>query len=281
MQSFLIRELRLWVHFRSSFTLDQLMVLTNFAVYMVMAGFQEVGPGLEAYGGDFTTFLVVGLAANTVLAAALAAPYTGLLASWKANRLELLMMSPVNLPLFIAGISLGEYLRAAFRVAIYLVLGIGVFGAGRGWSPPADGLLAGLAALVLAIAASMGLGLAAAAMVYFVDARGGSDPVRLVVEAVAGITAGVYFPVSFLPRGLQWLACAVPHTYALDTLRRGLAGGSHLPTLAIHGVFPGSPVEVNLLVLAAYAIASMLIGLGLFRRGLELARSDGRLSTWR
>ena len=246
-----------------------------------MASFQEAGPELEAYGGDFATFLVVGLAANTVFAAALAAPYMGLLASWQANRLELLMLSPVNLPLFIAGISLGQYLRAAFRVAIYLVLGIAVFGAGRGWSPAAAGILVGLAAFVLAIAASMGLGLAAAAMVYFVDARGGSDPVRLVVEAVAGIAAGVYFPVSFLPQWLAWLACAVPHTYALDTLRRGLAGGSHLRTLPIHGILPGSPVEVNLLVLTVYAILAMLIGLWLFRQGLELARSDGRLSTWR
>jgi ABC-2 type transport system permease protein len=281
MRTFLVRELRLWMHFRSSFTLDQLMVLTNFTIYMVMASFQRIGPGLEAYGSDFTSFVVVGLAANTVFAAALAAPYLGLLASWQANRLELLMLSPINLPLFIAGISLGQYLRAAFRVAIYLVLGILVFGAGQGWSLRIDGLLAGLAASILAVAASMGLGLAAAAMIYFVDARGGSDPVRLVVEAVAGIAAGVYFPVSFLPQWLQWLACAVPHTYALDTLRRGLAGMSPLPTLPVHGVLPGSPVEVNLFVLAVYAILSALLGLGLFRRGLELARTDGRLSTWR
>ncbi len=44
-----------------------------------------------------------------------------------------------------------------------------------------------------------GLGLMAASMICMIDARGGCDPIQFVVETIAGLVAGVYFPLQVLP----------------------------------------------------------------------------------
>jgi len=284
--TFARRELRLWTYFRVNFTLDLLVVFTNFIIYMIIASFRPAAP-TAVYGAGYASFLTVGLAVNTLMATAVAGPYTGLMDCWQNNRLETLMMSPISLPLFITGISVGQYARALMRLCIYLAGGALLFGAFADVAGPT--LARGASALLvlgLALSACTGLGLAAASMVYLVDARGGSDPVRLVVDTLSGIAAGVYFPVQVLPGWLQWLACLVPQTYALDALRRLLlsppAVALGAPTLPVHALAPGlPPALLDVLILAAYALLALRGGLALLKRGLDSARRDGRLSTWR
>ena len=79
-----------------------------------------------------------------------------------------------------------------------------------------------------------GLGLMAASMIYMIDARGGCDPIQFVVETIAGLVAGVYFPLQVLPVWAQWLAHIIPHTYVLDGARRALYGAESVPPLPIH-----------------------------------------------
>lgn len=281
------RELRLWTYFQTSFVLDLLAVFTTFIIYMIMSNFRPVGPA-EIYGGTYASFMVLGFIANTVLAAALSAPYAGLMSSWWSNRLEVLMMSPVNLATFVTGISIGEYIRSIVRVFIYALTGAVLFHSFAGFQNLSM-MRVGLSLLTatLAIGACTGLGLLAASMVYLLDARGGSDPVRLAVETLSAIAGGVYFPLQSLPLWLQALASLIPQTYALDALRLTLlsadsgmrSGGSTLP---LHRMLPGMPpVMTDLLVLAAYATVAMWIGHYSFERGLALARRDGRLSQWR
>jgi ABC-type multidrug transport system permease subunit len=271
---FVRRSLRLWTYFKLNFLVGQAEVVSNLIIFATIARFRGEAPGAP---GGYVSFVILGLILNALLTAALAAPYQGLIDSYWSNRLEMLMMSPIRLPLFVVGTSVGNYVQAGFQVALYAGLGWLWFGFapwGRGWA------MAGLLVL-LGVLACTGLGLIAASSVYHLDARGGQDPVRFVVGLLSGLAAGVYFPVYVLPGWAQWLACLIPHTYALDGVRRvilGPAGGAGL--LPIHRLVPVSPPVLDALALIIYGLVAVPIGWVLFEGAIRRAKKDGRLSRW-
>ncbi len=279
LSTFVRRDMKLWTYFKVNLLVDLLGVFSNLVIYAVIARFNPGGEGMAAYNHDYVAFVVIGLVFNTLLSTALSGPYMGVMDSFWNSRLEVLIMSPVSLPVFTVGLSAGQYVRALFRVAIYLGGGALLFGLRF---PAGADLPAAALVLFLAVVACTGLGLMAASMIYIVDARGGSDPVRLVVENLAGVAAGVYFPVQVLPVWVQWLAGLVPHTYALDGIRQALlGGGTPLPTLPLHRLLPAlSPVLTDALALAVYSALALPLGWAMFKRGLRLAKVDGRLSRW-
>ncbi len=274
---FLKRDLLLQTHFRVSYLTNLMETVSQLAIYGVIASLGQHVARVEQLTGGYVNFVISGLVLNTLLATALAGPYLGLMESFWNNRIEIIMASPLKLPWFVTGISVGKYVDALVRVAILLAGGT-IF-LGFVW-PPATGLLGFLVVLVLALAATTGLGLAAAGMVYTLDARGGQDPVRFVVETIAGLVAGVYFPLQVLPAWMQWLGYLIPHTYAIDGMRRALFGSSSLPPLPLQSQLPLPPLLTDLIALTLYAAIALPLGWWTFKRGMALARSDGRLSRW-
>jgi ABC-2 type transport system permease protein len=275
---FVQRELRLQVYFRFSFFTSLMETASSLVIYGVIARFGQTLPQVQAItGGDYVTFVVSGIVLNTLLATALSGPYFGLMNAFWQGRTEVLLASPLRLPVLVTGVSIGRYVDAAMRIAIYLVGG--ALFLGLVW-PGLFGLALALPVFVLAVAACTGLGLAAASTVYLLDARGGHDPVRLVVETIVGLVGGVYFPITILPLWAQWIGHLVPHTYAIDGMRRAFYGSAQLPPLPIHGWLGLDPLLADCMMLALYAVVALPFGWALFRRGVRLARTDGRLSRW-
>jgi len=274
---FIRRSLRLWTYFKLNFLISQAEVISNLIIFATIARFHA------GTGGDYVSFVILGLILNLLLTAALTAPYYGLLESFWSNRMEMLLMSPIRLPLFVVGTSIGGYIQAGFRVALTVALGWLWFGFAPWSATRGDGGWgAAVLLLLLGAFACTGLGLMAAGNVYHLDARGGQDPVSFVVGLLAGLAAGVYFPIQVLPEWVQWLACLIPHTYALDGVRRAILGpdaaGGLLPP---HRLLPGAPpVAVDAAALLFYGLLAVPIGWLLLEWGIRRARADGRLSRW-
>ena len=274
---FVKRDLLLQTFFKFSFSTGLVETISSLVIYGMIARFGATVPALQELAGGYVNFVISGMVLNTLLATALAGPYNGLLESFWENRVEMIMASPLRLPIFVTGLSAGKYVDAALRIAIYLVGG--TLFLGFTW-PAAPRVLAALAVLIPALLACTGLGLAAASSVYTLDARGGQDPIRFAIETISGLVAGVYFPLQLLPAWAQWLAHLVPHTYAIDGIRRALFGAESVPLLPIHGALPVAPLVADILILLLYAAIALPVGWRLFRYGMSLARSDGRLSRW-
>jgi ABC-2 type transport system permease protein len=277
---FIRRSLRLWTYFKLNFLISQAEVISNLVIFATIARFHPSAVG------DYVSFVILGLILNTLLTAALTAPYFGLLESFWSNRMEMLMMSPIRLPLFMVGTSIGGYIQAGFRVALTAGLGWLWFGFAPWASAGGVGWAAAALLLLLGAFACTGLGLLAAGNVYHLDARGGQDPVSFVVGLLSGLAAGVYFPIQVLPEWVQWLACLVPHTYALDGIRRAILGsdaaGGLLPP---HRLLGGegaavSPLAIDAVALLLYGLVMVPVGWALFEWGIRRARADGRLSRW-
>jgi len=274
---FLKRDLKLWTYFKLNFAMELAGVFSNLLIYTLIASFRPAGQFLGAYGSDYVTFVIVGLAVNELLTTSLSAPYDGVMDSFWSNRLELLMMSPISLQLFVVGISLGRYVRSFFRISIYIAFGSLMFGLRF---PLANYGLAFLF-LALGIVACTGLGFMAASMIYLVDARGGQDPVRWILGILSGLVSGVYFPIQALPESVRWIGCFIPHSYALDGARRALAGTEVAQaTLPIQQALPFNPLVTNAAALVLYLSLVLPLGWYMFKKGISEAKKDGRLSRW-
>jgi ABC-2 type transport system permease protein len=126
--------------------------------------------------------------------------------------------------------------------------------------------------------------LLSASSFYLLNIKRGVEPVQFVVQQLlATLLAGAYYPITVLPRPLQWVACLIPHTYAFDALRRLLDPGAHLnaPVLPIQYALPGlSPIAVDGLALLILAAALLPLGFLAYGWGIERARQNGTLTRW-
>lgn len=274
---FVKREFHLLTFFKFSFITGLVATVPQLIIFGVIARFGQAIPEVERLSGGYVNFVISGLVINTLLATALTGPYKGLMDSFWNDRIEIILTSPLRLPVFVTGLSLGNYIEAVLRVLI-LVVGATLF-LGLAWVTVPNALTAAVV-LVLGLLACTGLGLAAASSVYTLDARGGQDPIILIVETISGLVSGVFFPPQLLPIWAQWIAHLVPHTYAIDGMRRALFGSDKIPLLAFHSHIPLPPLWADCLMLLVYAAVALPVGWKLFEYGVRLARMDGRLSRW-
>jgi ABC-2 type transport system permease protein len=274
---FIKRDYLQQTHFVFSFLTALVASAFPLVIYGIIAKFSEGAPEIQTLAGGYVNFVISGMVINALLGTALSGPYSSLLESFWNNRIEIIMASPLRLPVFVTGLSAGRYVNTAMRIAIYLA-GATLF-LGFTW-PSFGGILASIAVLVPALLACSGLGLIAASSFYMLDARGGQDPVRFIVETISGLLAGVFFPLQVLPPWAQWIGHLVPHTYAIDGMRRTMFGSDSVPPLAVHDLLPMNPVIFNCLILIVYSAIALPVGWKMFRHSIQLAKRDGRLSRW-
>jgi ABC-2 type transport system permease protein len=281
--AFGVREYRIW----QSYRVNQVMWLTNllvttflfFLLGKTLAGHaaQALGP---AYGTNYMSFVVIGVTVNIFINTNLVDPYIRIQRSYFNGTMDLFLLSPMSIYTPLLGLMsksvIDDYPRLFFTFGFGMLLFGATFVFGH-WP------LAFLFTILL-LAAGFGIGVISASSFYLFDIKRGTEPVQFIVQDIlAALLAGTYYPVTVLPRPLQWVACLVPHTYAYDALRRLLSPGADLtyPVLPVQQALPGiSPVLVD--GLALFLLSAVLLPLGFFMygRGIERARRDGTLTRW-
>ncbi len=277
---FVKRDLKLWTYFKINFIITFAGLFSGLAIYAIIAGrMGRAAQALTPYGGDYVSYVILGIVLNSLLSTSLSAPYQGVRRSDSSRKLEIIMLSPMSLPLFITGITAGAYVRTLINITVYLLLGFMIFGLSL--SAAANYGLA-IIYVLLGVVSCTGLGLAGASTISLLDARGGDDPIRWIVQILAGLGSGAYYPVSILPEWIQNIASLIPHTYAFDGTRRALLAkeASRTATIPAHHLLPISPLLTDMLILALMSIMYMLVGWRLFEYSMKRARTDGRLSRW-
>lgn len=281
--AFGVREYRIW----QSYRVNQVMWLTNllvttflfFLLGKTLAGdaARALGP---AYGTNYMSFVVIGVTVNIFINTNLVDPYIRIQRSYFNGTMDLFLLSPMSIFTPLLGLMsksvIDDYPRLFFTFGFGMLLfgATFVFGA---W--PLAFLFT-----VLLLAAGFGIGIISASSFYLFDIKKGTEPVQFIVQQIlAALLAGTYYPVTVLPRPLQWLACLVPHTYAYDALRRLLSPGAQVefPVLPIQQALPGlSPLMVDGLALLVLSVVLLPLGFVMYGRGIERARREGTLTRW-
>ncbi len=203
----------------------------------------------QVEGSSYFTFLLIGGTFSRYLDAGLRTFAETLREEMLLGTLEPLLSTATSTRLALLGPALFLLIEGTLLVLAQLILGA-LFGADfsrANWFSAAIILLISLIGL-----AAWGIVSASFTLVF---KRG--DPVIWVVDAVAYVFIGVWFPVSILPPALQVISYLLPFTYALHGLRAALSSGATVIELAAD-LLPLLAFTVLLLPIAAWSLQSAI-----------------------
>jgi len=259
---FLRRDFLIQVSYRFAFVLQLLGILFSTAIFYFIAQLLGTGaaPYLSDYGGDYFSFVLIGIALMGYQGVALYT-FSQLIRSGQVTgTLEAMLVTPTRPSTILLSSSLWNFAFSSLQVAVYLLMGVVIFGADlRGAN-----VLAALLILGLTVLAVSAIGILSACFIV-VFKRG--DPINFLLGALSTFLGGVYYPVGVLPSWLQALARLIPLTYSLRAMRRALLMGASLGALTS-----------ELVALASFALVLSPISLLAFRYAVRRAKEDGSLA---
>lgn len=245
--------------YKTAFVLQLLNTFFGVASFYFLSRLVGDSPMLESYGGDYLTFLLIGVVFQGFISTALNS-FTGSIGGeQKQGTLEYLLLSRTPLSGVMLYSSAWSYFMTAFAGALMLGVGVSLFGmdlSGNVWMV--------LLVLVVTVLGMSGLGLISAGIIM-VTKQG--DPVAWLLTALGGLLSGVYYPVDILPEPLRFASTLLPMTHSLNAMRSALMANASAAML---------PME--LLWLVTFAAISLPVGVLVFRWGFDKARRDGTLA---
>ena len=133
-----------------------------------------------------------------------------------------------------------------------------------------NGLLGGYL-LIMALFGTFGMGFAFAALTLRIKET--AQTVAILLQFAFMIFCAIFFPFATLPPAIRFISRLIPFSYAVDAFRSTLMDfPPGFPELA--------PIEVEIIIVTAFAILMPLIGYYLYRRSEDRARNTGSLSEY-
>lgn len=220
---------------------------------------KSVAPYLTSYGGDFFSFLLIGIAFSRYLYVGLNGFATSIRNEQLVGTLEAMIATPTSLSVIITFSSLWKFLFASLNILVYLLLGTILFGVDLSRA----NILAALIIVVLTTATFSSLGIISASFIM-VFKRG--DPINWLVGNLSILLGGVYYPITILPQWLQKFSYLLPLTYSLRAVRKALLQGHSIRSL--------SSDVMALLIFSAFMIP---VSLFVFKYAVRKAKIEGSL----
>lgn len=260
--AFIKRGLHNQLSYPVSFILRLLSTFTSAATFYFVArlvGSQATNPHLQAYGGDYMAFLVIGVVFQGYVKVAQDSFARAIRNEQRWGTLEFLLLSRSPLCLILGGIGVWSLLQETVSAVLVLSSAVLAFGLQLDVN-----FLPAALFFVLAILGMTGVGIISAGIIV-VTKQG--NPVQWFINLLVGLLSGVYYPVEVFPSWLGAIARFLPTTHALIGLRQTLI--NHTPL---------NQLREQLLILVIFACISIPLGLLVFRWGFDRAKRDGTLS---
>lgn len=217
-------------------------------------------PSISEYGGNYVSFMLLGVVITTFSATSLSAFSRSLRTAQMTGTLEALLFTRSRLPVLIIGISLYPFVRESLRMAVYIAGGFVVLGL----AVDTVNILPAITVFMLFLLVMLSMGLMAAAFTL-VFKQG--DPITLLLVTGSGFLSGVVYPVDVLPLWLQRVAQALPQTHAIEALRLTVLSNASF-----------SDVSTQLIVLGVFAVLMFPLSVLAFSAAMDQARSEGSLA---
>lgn len=262
--SFLKRDFRTEISYRFAFILRFGGIFFSVATFFFIAKLfgQNVSPYLEAYGGDYFSFVLIGIAFSGFLTTGLHTYSSSISAAQSQGTLEAMLVTPTRLSTIIICSSLWSFLFTSLNVLIYLIFGATVFGVNFSKM----NIFAAFLILFLTIITFSGLGIISASFIM-VFKRG--DPVNWVFGSLSSLMGGTFFPITVFPAWLQKFSYLFPIFYSLRAMRLALLKGYSLRALA-----------PDILILTGFAVVILPLSMFIFKKAVRQAKIDGSLATY-
>ena len=217
------------------------------------------GSALAPYGGDFFSFVIIGVAFSGILGIfEMGLPGIIRTAQTKGT-LEALLVTQTGVLTILVGSSLYPLFYSLLRTAIHLSVAIFIFGMQLGdvnW-------IGVISVFFLTSVCYLSIGILSASFVLVYKM---GNPLAWIYGSLAGLFGGVMFPIAILPDWLRWISYFLPITYSLEGLRLSLLSSAGL-----------SQILPNILALLGFSGVLFPLSLVIFRAALKKAKKDGSL----
>lgn len=234
-------------------------VLTFFFLGKLI-GDSSVSQYLAPYGGDYFSFVLIGIAFSDLMMTAVSIFEGRVREGQISGTLEPLLITPTSLPTILVSSSLYGFLLSCIRAALYLVIGAVFFGA----SFSMQGFLLAIIVLAVSLINFSAIGLIGASFILVLK-RG--NPFSWIFSSASELLGGVLYPVAVLPPALQFIAKFLPITYSLRAMRAVLIQGK-----------PSSAIIGDLLILSAMGAILMFFAFISFKAAIKKVKTDGSLT---
>jgi len=275
MKSLEIELRKIWYMILSNFRVRMLfatgiaMELVNIAIaaasyFFFTKVFQGTTAVMGKYGTDIVSYIILGIALNSMLMRSLTGFYSSLVMSYFNRSLERVSLSPTSIYTLLFSDTVSGHVYGVIHAVLYLVVGVLIFGVDLGAGNAALAVLV----LLLGVVATQGLGMLFS-LVFFYTAtgKGGPNPILMFTHTFANTFSGATFPVEVLIAFAPWLfpiSAFLPQTHALSAVRMILKGASIL----------SPPVIIDLTYLAVFAAVAIPIGYYVIKKGLDRVRKE-------
>ncbi|MDM7934078.1 MAG: ABC transporter permease, partial [Methanothrix sp.] len=269
---FLLAEKALWfikrgyllqMSYKFDFFLRLFFMLFNILTYYfiaIMVG--DAGSKyLQPYGGDYFSFVLVGMAFSGYLMISLRSFSESVRDEQMMGTLEAMLVTPTSTSSIIVLSSLWNFIFASFRVLLYLLIGVLL-----GVDMTRADIPGALVILVLTIICFSCIGILSASFIMIFK-RG--DPINMLLMGTSELFGGVLFPVEVFPSWLQDISFLLPMTYAVNGMRHALLQGYSLQELA-----------PEILPLGLFALALLPVSLLVFDRAVMKVKAHGGLAQY-
>lgn len=219
-------------------------------------------PYLEAYGGDYFSFVLIGKAFYEYLRVGLGSFSQSIRGEQVIGTLEAMLATQTKASVIILASSLWDFILASFHVLIFLLIGAFLFGIDLGKT----NILSALIILALTILSFSSFGVISASFIMVVK-RG--DPINWIISKASTLLGGVYYPITILPSWLQVLSRLLPVTYSLSAMRHALLQGYSLKALAF-----------DIVGLMLFSAVMLPVSLFIFGYAVKRAKVNGSLAQY-
>jgi ABC-2 type transport system permease protein len=259
--AFARRDFRIAWSYRFSFVLQAGTLVFALASAKFMSELLAEGgiASLDAYGGDYFSFVLVGLALNLLALPAVRSFSDAVRGAQVTGTLEA-MLSTRSSPL---AIIVSSVTYPLLRVLVELVLIVALAAVVLDARVELQHIGLTLAVLVLTVASFAGVGLMSCAFTVAFKQR---EPLTGAFLTGSLLLSGVIYPTSVLPSWLEVLSPLLPMTHALELTRGLFLEGAEVSNL-----------EWHFAALAAFS-ALLPLGVWLLGRSIRWARRAGSLA---
>ncbi len=277
--AFAQREYVIWTSYKINIVTWILDVFINSALFFMLSLLMGKHTNIVPYGNNYVSFVVLGLSAYYISYTNLGDPYDRVARIYWNGTMDLYLLSPLSLVTPVIGIMYRSVLDDYPRVLLAFLFGTLFFGATFRFMQPFTILLI----VILLGISTFGIGMISASSFFLLNLKTGTEPVKFIFQdIIIALAAGYFYPISVLPYSLQLVSSVLPHTYALDALRRLMIPGGNLSTavLPVQKVWHVSPIFSDLVILFAMSAIFLFLGFYLYALGIEKARRNGTLTRW-
>jgi ABC-type multidrug transport system permease subunit len=262
-------QLKIFSTYRTWVVTETFNTFVSIAIYYFLS--LQVQPSQLAqagYGTSYLAFSLIGVAFANYLWFCINRISHAMQDEIRAGTFETIASSPIEMRSYLFGQA-----GRGFLVGLYYMVGalaVGVFGFNAPLHFEPAVILTSTLVLIVMVVSHLGLGILVAGVVLVYKQ---ADPATFMLSLFMEFFAGALFPLQLLNNypALAIASQLMPYTYALDEMRKSLIQGA---TLA------NQDILFDLVILVAYAVVLLPLGLWSFRVGFDRIRSEGTTSTY-